>query len=305
MPAGSTFHTKRKCSTSDLGDFGGDGGRDGGGDAASGGAVVTDRRMPRGGCESHPAKVGLMSSYRVTSILRSSSLHPYKVHTHANEPIHKKQRRKTPANTELPFIFAAPIATTQAELSWQQQQQQQHTSFLQNHHQHGHHQIPLAPENIHLPLTLQQLPFNPQQPQLNTPPMEYPRFPSLTPQYQLPHLVPIEDDDMMLDDSNTMNNNNNDDDDQGQKYPASAGPPSPYSPVIPQTPTDGLPHMPLDLYNVHAGDAEDGPVVAKAKTQHNRQNQQLKGFKMGYLPDCERCRMKEQGHFGHFVFLAK
>lgn len=30
-------------------------------------------------------------------------------------------------------------------------------------------------------------------------------------------------------------------------------------------------------------------------------NGQVKGFKMGYLEGCERCRMKERGHFGHFI----
>lgn len=28
---------------------------------------------------------------------------------------------------------------------------------------------------------------------------------------------------------------------------------------------------------------------------------QVKGFKMGYLEGCEKCRVKARGHFGHFI----
>lgn len=148
-----------------------------------------------------------------------------------------------------------------------------------------------------------------QQVQLNTPPLESPNG------FQTSGQPTIEnrdvDDDMIMEDdcqstfittdaTTTVNH--------FTQYHSHTAPPSPVTPsVVPTNSYDdtnngikweGTKHKgyPRDAYeDPNANLWTGGRVLRK------NMDGQVKGFKMGYLEGCEKCRARARGHFGHFI----
>ena len=82
-----------------------------------------------------------------------------------------------------------------------------------------------------------------------------------------------------------------------------------YAPPTPRTPGEGVEEAGAEL-RVGRCEVESGEEMTEGlwgggmRERKKNVDGRVKGFRMGYLAECERCKRREKGHFGHFVMAG-
>lgn len=206
------------------------------------------------------------------------------------------QRRRIPLRKDAlllpsPSYQANSLAFAVFDHNWQQQEQSTLQHPLSQQSPQQTFQFHANPSYNH----------NDQQIQLNTPPLDSPSGFEL-PSQRNNHI----DDDMVIDD-----------DCQGAfdttshhfpQHHSHTAPPSPISPglVADNGHDDNIDPIKWEgtKNKGYPRDAYEDPnanLWTGGRSHRKNMDGHVKGFKMGYLEGCEKCRVRARGHFGHFI----
>lgn len=215
---------------------------------------------------------------------------------------HDAKRRRTPMGTDNLLLQSSPIGANEVS-----PKVGEHLREPLNIHHPFAQQFPLQSHQFHS--ILPDYTHDRQQVQLNTPPLDSPNG------FQISGQPSNEnrdlDDDMIMEDycqSTLITTDMTTTINHFTQHHSHTAPPSPVTPSV----------VPADNYDdtrngikwegtKHKGyprDAYEDPnanLWTGGRLLRKNMDGQVKGFKMGYLEGCEKCRARARGHFGHFI----
>lgn len=218
---------------------------------------------------------------------------------------HDAKRRRTPMGKDVPFL-QTPIRPDEVSLALCENLSRQRDPL------YGHHQCakqsPPQPYQFHS--NLPDLTHNGQQFQLNTPPLDSPNIFQASCQLSYEN-GDLDVDDMMMDDDRQpefITANATTTTTRFPQHHSHTAPPSPVTPsLVPVNSYDDTSNAIKWEGTKHKGyprDAYEDPnanLWTVGKDLRKNMDGQVKGFKMGYLEGCDKCRARAGGHFGHFI----
>ncbi|KAF8427897.1 hypothetical protein EV426DRAFT_699974 [Tirmania nivea] len=214
---------------------------------------------------------------------------------------HDSKRRRTPMGTDI-LLLQSPIRTNEVLPAVSE-----HLREPLNLHHPFTQQFP--PQSLQLHSVLPDYTHGGQQGQLNTPPLESSN--GFQTSGQPSNENRDVDDDMIMEDdcqsayittdrTTTINH--------FTQHHSHTAPPSPVPPTV--LPADSYDDTSNDIKwegTKHKGyprDAYEDPnknLWTGGRVLRKNMDGQVKGYKMGYLEGCEKCRARDRGHFGHFI----
>lgn len=220
---------------------------------------------------------------------------------------HDAKRRRTPMGNHIPLL-QSPISLNEIPLTAREQpcQQQQQEEQLNLNHPFA---LQPPPQSFQLHNGLPRSTHNGQQIQLNTPPLESPNGFQISGQPNSEDRD-IDDDMMMMEDDYqpTFTTTEATATNHFPQHHSHTAPPSPVTPSLVAVNAyddtssaikwEGTKHKgyPRDAYEDPNANLWTGGRILRKNLDG-----QVKGFKMGYLEGCEKCRVRARGHFGHFI----